>query len=621
MKSTTGPIPRQDVTAGLLVWALMGLTAGGFIGFRVARLNLIDTLSSDALLLAGGFGISYGAAFLLAGLPIAAAVAACGKPARTRLGEPAVPVLNAGLAAALASFGVLAALQEGAGRWPVATLGGLGCGTGAVLIASRMWRIASGLPRRLTWAAVPPLLMALALAGAGRPSGQHTTAGTSQPPKVTSSAASADGSSSPRTKRRLLLLGVDGLDPGIVATLTQRGDMPRLRALVEGGAHGRLATLEPTFSPIIWTTIATGKMPEKHGVLGFSAYVVAGGTRPVQRFPVYLGVGHAFDLMQRARLARTELVSSTFRRCEALWNILSREGLRVAVLNWWASWPAEPVNGMIVSDRLQRLASRDSAASWGVVYPESATPALLHLVTRRGQLTPAQVESLLGPEAAGSPVRDKIESNIENLVLDAFAAQLTHVRIADRLLSQRAYDFVGVYLNVTDIASHMAGAYSDLFPDRPADARLRQRYGGVLERAYRSVDSAIEALLRHADVDANVIVCSDHGFRWDSRSRFGHGEGAPPGLFVLYGPDARVGAALDALHVRDIAPTILHLLGLPVARDMDGRVTTEALRDSVGPRVVAYVDTYEREGRRPALVPGAPEGRRLEELKALGYIR
>ena len=98
--------------------------------------------------------------------------------------------------------------------------------------------------------------------------------------------------------------------------------MPTIAGLIERGAPGLLETTRPTFSPIIWTSIATGKGAAQHGIRGF-----------VRR--------------QRGGQPR-RLYNNYDRKTKAFWNILSDYGRSVAVLGWWLTYPVEPVNGLLV---------------------------------------------------------------------------------------------------------------------------------------------------------------------------------------------------------------------------------------------------------------------------------
>ena len=111
---------------------------------------------------------------------------------------------------------------------------------------------------------------------------------------------------------------------GNIQPLLDAGLMPNLERLVSAGVMGKLLSLQPMLSPMLWNSIATGKRADKHGVHGFVEPDPLGGIRPV---------------------------TSTSRRCKALWNILN-QGLRTHVLGWFASHPAEPINGVCMPTNL-----------------------------------------------------------------------------------------------------------------------------------------------------------------------------------------------------------------------------------------------------------------------------
>jgi len=70
--------------------------------------------------------------------------------------------------------------------------------------------------------------------------------------------------------KKVLLIGWDAADWKVIHPLMDKGEMPNLQRLVEAGAVGQIATLHPPLSPMLWTSIATGKRPFKHGIHGFA---------------------------------------------------------------------------------------------------------------------------------------------------------------------------------------------------------------------------------------------------------------------------------------------------------------------------------------------------------------
>ena len=109
-----------------------------------------------------------------------------------------------------------------------------------------------------------------------------------------------------RLTRRVLLIGWDGADWKIINQLLDAGQMPAMDRFINEGTMGNIATLKPTLSPVLWSTIATGKRADKHGILGFLETLPDGsGVRPV---------------------------SGESLKCKPLWNIVEDCGLKSGVV-------------------------------------------------------------------------------------------------------------------------------------------------------------------------------------------------------------------------------------------------------------------------------------------------
>jgi hypothetical protein len=203
--------------------------------------------------------------------------------------------------------------------------------------------------------------------------------------------------------RRLLVFGIDGATWTVIDRLFGEGRLPNLARLVREGSRAPLRTLVPTHSPRIWTTLATGVLPEVHGILDF-----------VVRIP---------------GTDRTNLPSSAQRRVAALWNVLSDHGYRVGVANWWASYPAEPIDGFVISDRaspVRRASYRstlrlsdDGVAGRhdGETHPPELAKALDSLLDPPGEPDPALLARLapLSPELLARLREQRVYSREEHL--------------------------------------------------------------------------------------------------------------------------------------------------------------------------------------------------------------
>src|SRR5262249_20595189 len=143
---------------------------------------------------------------------------------------------------------------------------------------------------------------------------------------------------------------LDGADWEIVDRLASAGRLPNLGRLKREGAWGVLRSEEPLLSPIVWTTIATGRPPADHGIIGFLT----------------------------ERNGRTEPVRSDERKVRAFWNVASDLGVPVGVVGWYASWPAEPVRGFLVSDRAgsHQVGGGAGAPSAGLAWPPDIVPEI-----------------------------------------------------------------------------------------------------------------------------------------------------------------------------------------------------------------------------------------------------
>ena len=99
----------------------------------------------------------------------------------------------------------------------------------------------------------------------------------------------------------------------------------------------------------MWTTIATGQPPERHGIRGLESRQIAGVEGQFRsESRVWSALTAATDLV---RLTRPAIASGDQRLIPAFWEVAARAGLRTAVVHWWATWPAPDDLGVVLSDR------------------------------------------------------------------------------------------------------------------------------------------------------------------------------------------------------------------------------------------------------------------------------
>lgn len=452
--------------------------------------------------------------------------------------------------------------------------------------------LAGAVPRRLHRAGILATLAIVLVAGLplARP-GTFATPDAAQAVQLEKRAGA--------TPRRLLLVGVDGLDWEIVDALTARGELPALRALVRGGLRGYHQPVH-YYSPVVWTSMVTGQPSAMHGVHDFIAYQMPGAERPIMvdndREFLYV---RALRLLARmgAGIDRRVPMDLRYRRAPALWNVASAAGRRVAVVGWILARHAESVEGFFVSPDLIRLAWTRSRADrraedeTGRVHPPNAI-----------SLVRSTVEELRAtePSLRGQGARDRAATEI--------AARLIH--------RDPGLDLVMVYWRDTDDrAHHWADAMRAGDPEG-----ARDRWEALLV-SYRNVDRMLGKLVESIGHGWAVMVVSDHGWRLDKRRPGHHGFPPPEGIFVLGGRHGlEVPPAPWLVSTYDVAPTALALLGLPISARMPGEVAPVPLR-ATARRVPAY--QFEVGWSTPSLGtgPALPDPERMEELRALGYVR
>lgn len=404
---------------------------------------------------------------------------------------------------------------------------------------------------------------------------------------------------------KLLLVGWDAADWQLMHPLIDAGRMPNLKRLVERGTIGNLATLQPVLSPLLWTSIATGKRAEQHGVHGFVEPTPDGtALRPT---------------------------ASTTRQCKALWNILAQAGRRCHAVGWYASHPAEAINGVCVSQLFHVAPASATPEAWPpqaqAVFPPEMAEDLAEL-----RYHPAEVSgAMLLPFVPRAAELDQRDPEVQRL-LAALARRLaecisTHA-LTTALMEEQPWEFCTAYYDMIDRVGHDFMVYH---PPRMAQVRgdLFEIFQGVMNAVYEFHDQMLGRLVELAGPEAHVMIVSDHGFL-NGAARPAGPVGPEQwhrnfGMFLLAGPGVKADATLPGATLLDIAPTVLTLFGLPVGRDMEGRVLVHAFEQ---PPEVQRIDSWEAvadpvfEARRRETADDDPEAAAasMRQLVELGYI-
>jgi len=405
---------------------------------------------------------------------------------------------------------------------------------------------------------------------------------------------------------RVILLGLDGMDPDVIDLLIAEGKLPHFAQIKREGAYARLYSAPPLLSPIIWTTIATGRKPSDHGIGHFITVDPSTG----EELPV----------------------TSAMRRVPALWNIFSAAEREVAIVGWWATWPAEAVNGVVVSDHAgyhflmeQRLV--EGATSDGVTYPDELLAELDDLIRRPQDVGYDELEPFVDIEPADLEAEFAFHDDLSHFRW-ALGAAKSYRDIGLRLWETRNPDLLLVYVEGVDTTSHLFGHLYRQSGLAGELAEQQRRYGNAVEQMYVFVDGIVGDYIDAMDENTTLVIVSDHGFKLgelptdpsktrDMR-RVSEAYHREYGILFLYGRGVQPGARIDSATTLDVTPSVLALAGLPLAEDMPGKVFGQALDVDTSERIASYDDQWTdgAEGARSEGVDHAV----LERLESLGYI-
>lgn len=330
----------------------------------------------------------------------------------------------------------------------------------------------------------------------------------------------------------VLLVAIRNLPYDWIVTMKGEGLLPFFDAATEGAYFTRVEPFPTMSAKPLWASLATGKLPYRHGVTGRFSY-----RTPLNREPFLLlpyGVGfRAWGLIPPVERISAALPSGT---ALPLWSMFQRLQLATEVVPWKAS--ATPQH-----DFAQRFNATRNAR-------------------------PRVIASLAGDVDA----LHRVQGN----------AALTAVTLDGFESAQRA---LHVYLN-------------ELPPRGTVKGDAVRAYAQELDRALAAVARehpqhllvvCSPSAVVPPPLPANVVALATNWLRSDD-------PGADDGFLLIAGPTAAHRENAEAAHVVDVVPTVLFAAGLPVGRDLDGRILTDAFKEEVLRRsTLSAIQTYEAE--------------------------
>jgi hypothetical protein len=395
----------------------------------------------------------------------------------------------------------------------------------------------------------------------------------------------------------LILVGLEGASLDAILPMAEQGQLPFFAKLIEEGAYGRLSPLSPTFPEALWTTLAAGRFPYKHGILGSSLW-----TSP------FLPGNPEFRLLPAGPLLPDHLVPGLRRRSAdadlrsalALWEIFDRLQLPSGVVGWPATFPVRRVSAFTFSDRY-----------FSGVF--SAAAALPPELAERGVFFRVASEEL-DPDAAAA-FGDEVPMEI----LRVFTEDVWRETLTLFLMDQRQ-ELRSLFLLLPGLgeASRLSfGGYSSFLLGGRQEKKGREA-AQILTAYYRHLDSFLSQLWERPPGAKILAVVSPFGVTaptgwrrlWmglSRRSVEGSYQPTSDGVFFLLGSGVRANHFLSEAGVLDVMPTLLYGVGLPISRDLDGRVLITAFDSAfLAQTPLTFVPSYETLARETPPAPESP---------------
>ncbi len=269
------------------------------------------------------------------------------------------------------------------------------------------------------------------------------------------------------TKKKLLIIGMDGATWDVIEPLCRNGHLPAFSCLVENGVRSQLdSTIPPATFPA-WSTFMTGKNPGKHGIFDFTERIH--GTYNVR------------------------FLNSTYCKSKSLWQILSRSGLRVGVMGVPVTYPPEDINGFMIS-------GFDSPVSKNIDHSFIKPPELYHeIINNVGEYSISDLlENFMNGEQWYYSARRKLSSSLE-----------MKTRAALYLYRREPWDCFMVLFGESDTASHHFWKFYDNLS--PRHETTDDLLSNVIPDIYKKLDGVVSEFMENLWDDTTILIVSDHG--------------------------------------------------------------------------------------------------------------
>ncbi len=353
--------------------------------------------------------------------------------------------------------------------------------------------------------------------------------------------------------KRLTIIGMEGLSIDLLITLITQNKLPNFNFLIENGCWGTLANFTPNEMLVLGTSFNTGKLPAKHRRLSASEFIILNLSDRFQVVPRFIFFR---QLTRIGLLTEQELIPDKF--VMDIWDIFEANGTAYVKRDW-------PL------DREATSVTPEAENAFNRIYED--------LRFENDGIFEKVKEALC---------TDYMQENLVTRAKDEIQPELVYFLLP-------GLDKVKTYF--------YRYTYPEMFGE--VDQEVLTRYSSVIERYYQYYDEIIGKYLAAKKDDELLVVYSPHGVEvvpmWKRIAEWifgdpqvsGYHENAPDGVIFFIGKDIATSRNIQDMHLIDVAPTLLHYLGLPVGKDMDGVVNSAVFSVEFKSEPVLYISSYE----------------------------
>lgn len=432
----------------------------------------------------------------------------------------------------------------------------------------------------------------------------------------------------------IFLFGTDGATWNMLLPLMKMGHCPTMNFLFRKGSYGNLNTIIPTLSPVIWTSIATGMLPDHHEIQHFARFhIPLIGMVPAKlRWPEHTFMKQMIRGLETIGIISSELYSSVHRKAPTFYEIFSSFGEAVGVANWWCSWPVQRQNGFIISERFSYSIGETILQTEGTraheIYPPHLEEEYRPRVHSPDDVESEEIQRFMPVNSYEINEMSKDEKKpwfFSNWfwLRTVHQSDRSYFEIGFELYKKMKPRIFSLYHQSIDVVEHHYWHYLDPTSFPSLDEDEIEKFRNVIPATYDYEDFILRKIIAE-DPMKTVIIVSDHGMLPTHKlpKSGDHVEGLPAGIILAAGGPIRKGKRIDDMSVVDVTPLLCTIAGFPISKDMDGRVPVEMLQDSfLINHPIQRIPTYGPRVSANLMENSATDSQLFDKLKGLGYLQ